>query len=73
MNSGHIEFTSNSNQPMGNGRFPVNSQSINFRSGGGQDGARILSGQTGPFENFIEIATDFTTRPIFVKTIWSLL
>ena len=23
MNSGHIEFTRNSNQPMGNGRFPT--------------------------------------------------
>ena len=67
MNSGHIEFTRNSNLPMGNGRFPTNSQSINFRSGGGADGARILSGQTGHFLNFLEIATDFTTRPIFVR------
>jgi len=67
MNSGHIEFTRNSNLPIINGRFPTNSQSINFRAGGGHDGARILSGQTGPFENFIEIATDWWSKPIFVR------
>ena len=55
---------------MGKGRFPTYSQSINFRSGGGRNGARILSGQTGHFENFIEICYRLGYKTNIYKTIW---